>query len=779
MIDLKKISSFFRGYARFLLKFRVIFLMIFVLLNVISVVGLKKVEMESSWKNFFINGDPVMQATEKFEKIFGNSESAVILVEADDVFQPEILSMMRELGNDFEMNVPYIDKVVSLSEFEFSRGTEEGMEVGNLVPDEIPTDSKEIEKIRSLAMSKKNLVNKLFSEDSHEAWITVRLQEYPEDVLEQTKGKEPQYVVGKAVQDVLSKDKYRTFHLTAAGMPVVAYDKMNFFMKESGKITMISLVVAVLLLILALRSFRGVIVPLITMISSIFFSYGGMGLLGIKIDSMIMTVPLYLALAVSIGYSIHIFNFFKRGMSETGKRKESVIFAVGQTGWPLLFTALTTIGCMLSFNFVDITSIRWIGNASAGLLVAVYFYVMVLTPIFLSFGKDISAEKLSQKGAEIKSDIFFEKIGHKVMEQKKIITLMFIIVAVVFAYGLTKVKVDMEIARTYGLRVPYVKKLFDVAHSKIGSMYSYNLTVEFDESGLAKDPLVLQKFDELEQFVQNLPLTKNTTSILDIIKDMNATLHSGKSEYYEIPDSQNLVSQYLLLYENSGGKDSEYWIDYDYKVLRLSVAVDNFTSHEVKRELRLIKDKTKELFPEGSLGLVGSMVEGAVITDYIAQGQVKSFLIALIVIGIFMVIVFKSVKAGLIGLIPNILPVIVIGGLMGYLGIGLDMMTMTVIPMLMGIAVDDSIHFVNHVKYEIESGKKYDDAIFSTYKTVGRALLMTSLILVFTFATYMNSVANIYIHIGFLVVVGLLLALLADYTLTPILLTWAKPFHKK
>jgi predicted RND superfamily exporter protein len=158
---------------------------------------------------------------------------------------------------------------------------------------------------------------------------------------------------------------------------------------------------------------------------------------------------------------------------------------------------------------------------------------------------------------------------------------------------------------------------------------------------------------------------------------------------------------------------------------------------------------------------------------------VRSFLIALVVIMILMMLVFRSVKTGLIGMIPNITPAILVGGFMGLNHVTLDMMTMIVMPMLLGLAVDDTIHFITHAKLEFQRSGSYRAAVRETFVTVGKALFMTSFILVASFSVYLTSSARIFFYIGFLSILGITAALLADYCITPILVSWTQPFGKE
>ena len=176
---------------------------------------------------------------------------------------------------------------------------------------------------------------------------------------------------------------------------------------------------------------------------------------------------------------------------------------------------------------------------------------------------------------------------------------------------------------------------------------------------------------------------------------------------------------------------------------------------------------------------MGSAVQFAELNNKIVSGELKSVIWALIIIGVLLVIVFSSAKTGFIGMIPNLMPLVVIGGYMGHFNSPLDMMTMTIMPMLLGIAVDDTIHFINQIKFEFEKCGNYDKAIIAAFHTVGKNLVMTTIILCASFAMFtFSQVANM-VRIGYLAPMGLLAALIADYFVTPALISLTKPFGKE
>jgi uncharacterized protein len=268
-------------------------------------------------------------------------------------------------------------------------------------------------------------------------------------------------------------------------------------------------------------------------------------------------------------------------------------------------------------------------------------------------------------------------------------------------------------------------------------------------------------------------------SILDILKDMNQTFHSDDATWYRVPDERDLIAQLLFLYEISGGTKTFNWIDEDYSMLRAQIQITEFDANEIVYELNTIKAFGQKRFPGANVSIVGSAVQFAELNKKIVIGELKSIFTALVIIGILLVLVFGSVKTGLFGMIPNVAPLIVIGGYMGYMQSPLDMMTMTIMPMLLGIAVDDTIHFINHIKYEFEQCGNYERAVLESFRTVGKTLAMTTIVLSATFAMYMFSPVSNFARIGLLASIGLIVALLADYLMTPALMLLTKPFGQE
>ena len=782
------LHKFFKKIAEFQLKYRWLCLVLLAALTAAGLIGIKSFKVGSSDEDEFISvKENIKKNDERFKELFGSNDSIVLLFQSDDVFKPEVLSAIKAIGAEFLEKVPYADSVTSITDTDITVGTEEGIEITNPFKDGIPAAPAELQKAKDFILSRKSIVNKLVTRDATETWLVLSLKATPpEEVWSKTSNKAPMYVIGEAAINIVTDPKYQSsaYTIKPAGLPYTETEEQVVMGRETLKSVGLSFLCMIILLIVFTRSLRGTLVPLFATFFAITTVLGFMGFLHITGMSEMMSVPIVLAMALSVGYSIHLVNSFKTSFYELGKRKEAVVASIENTGWPLFFTVVTTAASVLSFLTTDLKPIRWMGATSAAMVFAVYIYVSVLIPILMSFGKDIAdAANAHTKSAAFaqKTDARFEHFGRSVIKRRKAVIVAFTLITAACIPALFKIDVNMDSFKFMGLRIPYVKRIYEITQSQLGSYFNYNIMLTFDEDDAVKNPDVLKKFDELSTLIGSFKLTKLNNgvpkifSILDIVKEMNQTMHADDPAFYTIPDDEDLLAQLLFLYEISGGQTSR-WVDEDFRTLRMTVDVAAYDANELAANMKTIEQTCTQLFPQASCHLMGAAVQFAELNNKIVFGELYSFLTSLVAIAILMMLVFGSVKMGLIGLIPNIFPVIVIGAIMGYLDIPLDIITMAIMPMILGIAVDDTIHFTNHTKYLFEKEKSYDRAIFGTFYSIGKTLAMTTIILSATFLVYLTCKIDAILRLGVLAAVGLLSALAADYLMTPILIYISKPF---
>ena len=779
-MKIERINEKFGLFAGWLLRVRWWVLAVFAAVMMLAVMGVKKMVVQTSFDDYFIKGDPMLVKTDEFKAHFGNDYFVGVLTECDNHFTTQNLETLRDLSNELLDSLSYVDKITSLTDIEFLAGNEEGMAIAQIVPEVIPKDKAGLDSVKQRVYSKPEVARKLISKDGKLSWIVIKLRPFPADsIWKKETTVSPDILTGEEVDRIIHKPQYASLHPKATGMPYVSQQKVVFIGAEMGRLAKFAILISIVVMLIMTRSMRGVVAPFIGTFGGLLVTFGIAGALGLYVDSATSIIPVILAFAVSIAYNIHLFSFFGKRMLIHGRRKQAVVETFTETGWPVFFCGMTTIVSLLSFLVVPKRPVAYIGIHTSLCVLFVMLTTMLVTPVLLSFGRDKKPKPNFTDNSDTRWSGIMVRISAFDLHNPKMILSVFVLCCVALGIGVWRMEPAFDMERTMGEKVPYVNKLLEVSHSELGSLYSYDLMVEFPEDGQAKLPENLHRLEQLTKLTEEYPLTKRTTSILDILKDLNQTLNDGDRAYYRIPDTEDEVAQMMLLYENAGGTESEYWMDYDYRRLRLMVEMSDYNSGEAERELADIEQRAAALFPGAKITAVGNLPQFTTMMQYLVRGQIQSFLISVLIIGMILMIVFQSVRIGLIGLIPNLFPAICVGGYMGWSGIPLDMMTACIIPMMLGMAVDDTIHFINHAKLEYDRTSHYQTAIRRTFRVVGVVFITSSAITSAVFDRFIDSWCLQFFNFGWLAVIGIMTALISDLFITPVLVERFHVFGKE
>ena len=782
-MQVSRINKVFARLGRFQVKFRWLILLATILVTLAACLGLPQLQMTASEEEWFDDWDKVKIDQAHFNDVFGSDDGYMVMVRANDVFAPEVLSAIDRLSKRLENEVPYADRVVSLTHnLSIPIANNEGFEVIDPFESGIPTDSAQLAAKKSLIMSRESLVNNIVSDDAKETWVILSLKSY-EGGIDFGKDSIAPFARNVILSEEFQSDK---FQFLPTGMSYTEMEENEVISRECAIRIGIGFAVMLACLILFVRSLRGVIVPAIATVGGIASVLGVNAWLGIVGDESMVALPILLGMALSVGYSIHYINSFRMHFRRTGNRRESVINAVEETGWPILFTVITTVASLISFLFAGIRPIRWIGGISAGIVFMVYLYVIILIPILISFGKNAKPDPTEVKAAgATKTDILFEFFGRKVCRHSGIVAAISAAIMLAQIPGVMNIDVNMDYTKTMGEKIPFVTRLMDMLSGKLGSLYDFNVMVEFNESDALKNPANMKRIETLEQKLGTLQLTKisgnkpRVQSVTRLVKEMNRTLNSDSTEYYKIPDAQDMLTQLLFLYEISDADALFERMDEDYKTTFIHIELSGYDAKKIVEDLDSAKSYAAQIFPDAKTSIVGEVVNYAEMNGKLVNGLLRSFGGSFVIIAIMMILAFGSIKAGLIGMIPNVAPVLLIGGVMGYSGMPLDMITMIVMPMILGIAVDDTIHMNNHIKYGYERTGSYKKALLLSYREIGKTMGMTTFILCAMFFVFIFSPMGALHNVGLLSIIGLAAALVADYTLTTALVYVNKPYGKE
>lgn len=782
-MQVSRVNKVFARLGRFQVKFRWLILLATILVTLAACLGLPQLQMTASEEEWFDDWDKVKIDQAHFNDVFGSDDGYMVMVRANDVFAPEVLSAIDRLSKRLENEVPYADRVVSLTHnLSIPIANDEGFEVIDPFESGLPTDSAQLAAKKSLIMSRESLVNNIVSDDAKETWVILSLKSY-EGGIDFGKDSIAPFARNVILSEEFQSDK---FQFLPTGMSYTEMEENEVISRECAMRIIFGFAVMLACLILFVRSLRGVIVPAIATVGGIASVLGVNAWLGIVGDESMVALPILLGMALSVGYSIHYINSFRMHFRRTGNRRESVINAVEETGWPILFTVITTVASLISFLFAGIRPIRWIGGISAGIVFMVYLYVIILIPILMSFGKNAKPDPTEVKAAgATKADILFEFFGRKVCRHSGIVAAISAAIMLAQIPGVMNIDVNMDYTKTMGEKIPFVTRLMDMLSGKLGSLYDFNVMVEFNDNDALKDPANMKRIETLEQKLGTLQLTKisgdkpRVQSVTRLVKEMNRTLNADSTEYYKIPDAQDMLTQLLFLYEISDADALFERMDEDYKTTFIHIELSGYDAKKIVEDLDSAKSYAAQIFPDAKTSIVGEVVNYAEMNGKLVNGLLRSFGGSFVIIAIMMILAFGSIKAGLIGMIPNVAPVLLIGGVMGYSGMPLDMITMIVMPMILGIAVDDTIHMNNHIKYGYERTGSYKKALLLSYREIGKTMGMTTFILCAMFFVFIFSPMGALHNVGLLSIIGLAAALVADYTLTTALVYVTKPYGKE
>lgn len=769
-VEGRAVRTFLSQLAHRIPRIRVPILLAAVLLIAFSLPGAFRMDITVDMADFFLEDDPVIQNQEKFRRQFGNNDFVGVLVESEDVFSRDTLELIKLVGERLRNEVHLASGLVSLTELTRVRsgGLLLRFDGATLV-----STKEEVEAIRASYSENPSLQGILFSRDHRQAWVLLKLEDYPSPD-EWPSETTPLFSVGRSAYETVQSIDSGEARLIATGVPVYAYRKEAEMMGDLTRVLIIAAVVALVLSILIFRSVQGVTGTLAVILISILSVFGVQGRLGISTDSAFIAVPILLTMGVSIGYTVHVFRFFSLRFRATGKRKEAVAYAILETGRPILFTAFTTIVAMISFLFVEIRPIRWVGVTSASCILAVFFTSILLFPAILSIGRDREVSPTRSH----RPDTFeraLKRFSDWVYRYGRVIIPIFLAVVAVASFGLTKLDIDFNAEKMMGTRLPHMQDLVLISQSEIAVNDSLDLILSMPTDSF-KEIRVLESLDILENRLETLPLVKKTSSLSSVVRQINYIMHFRNPKYDVIPDDANSLRALYTLAEGRFSDELREWVNSDYSDIRVFIELSDFSSREIEGIIGEVDHLVGELFPADTAHYMsGSTYQMAVMNQYVTRGLIRSVLTALLMITILMVVVFKSLKLGLAAMIPNVFPVLVAGGIMGFARIPLEFVTMTIAPMIMGLAVDDTIHLVFHLKRDLKKSGDYGASLQHTFVNVGSAITETTVILCLTFLVFTVSRVNSIVNMGLIICIGMLAAYLADLFVTPVVIRWMKP----
>ncbi len=749
------------------------------------------VRFDNSFQAWFDTDDPVYAAYLDFRDEFGSDEVSYIVYEApasaDGIWDSAVMEKVARIGERIEAEVPFVEEVTSPASAELVVAVPDGIDVVEIAED-LPMSRAEMLAARDRMLDKPLYVDALASGDGRYGAIVVEMTRSSIDSIEQVRldpdggdGLDNLYpqVPYDRIQTILADPDYADIAFHHTGDVALNAVMNRITARESLVLGAACFAVVGTILALFFRSMIGVLGPLVVVLASMMVAMAAIGVLGWDLGVMFSMMPALL-IAVGVADSVHIISEYRTLRLQTGDARTALARTMYLVGTPCLLTSLTTAAGFGAMSVAPIKAIAEFGVYSAIGVLAAFALSITLLAVVLSFGgrgapRDRSREHHLAKGGHAALRAL-DAVARFDLRWRRGILVVFALVLAVSGAGLLRLRVDSNFLNDFGQEIP-VRGHTELADRVMGG--SSGLVYVFDSGAAegAKDPALLRSMDELARVARRHEVVRTTTSVADVVRDIGRTFNDNDPAFDRIPDQRDLVAQYLLLYEMSGGEEVDEMLSGDFSRATLTIRtaiVESSRMAELADDLRDHLDRNPP--PGATVARTGIAALWIQLMDYITQSQLRGFFLAFAAITVMLCVLFRSVPIGLIAMVPNLFPVLVTVGGMGWAGVPLDYVRLLVAPVAIGIAVDDTIHHITRFRHEFLRLGSYEQALRSSMTDVGRALFITSVVLVLGFLTFTYSMMNSQQSFGALLATTIVTALVADFVLMPALVVTLKPF---
>lgn len=693
---------------------------------------------------------------EAIEKQFGKYDPVIIVFEADDILDGKTLTKISQI-HDSILESPIYSEVISLFDTKNIRGDDGFMLVDPAIAS-IPTSKEETEELRKELKSNPLAYKLLVSEDF----------KYAVMILNPEKGFSDSEVI-KATQEIITKnwgkDKY---YMT--GMLFLRDEIQKKATQDLMILMPLALLIMIIFLFISFKEKRGVLLPVMVVVISTGVSMGLMPMLGYELSIIAVLVPI-LMISIANNYGVHIISKYQElnALHPEYDMQTIVKESVHNLFKPIMLTGLTTIAGVLGLVVHIMLPAKQMGVVSSigiafSLVLSLYFLPAIL--IGLKKGK-VQKSFISTRRSPI--DRLLAYAAKLATTKSKAVIITFLIVFVVAGLGIAKLQVSINnenmMPKNHSIR-----KASNIMNESFGGTKFISVLFEGD----IKDPSVIKEMDQLETKLKQHKQVGTVNSLASIIKIMSKALNDPSEEgYNKIPDTREGIAQYIEFYNMSGDPaDFEKFVDFDYTKAVLSVqfkAKDIKEFNEVVNEVQVFCNNSKHAKYSAGLSLIEKDMAVSIV-----RGQVYSLILALGTIIFLLWWIFKSFKTGIAGSIPLIFTLVCNFGLMGWLGIGLDIATSLLSSVAIGIGVDYTIHMFWRIHNELKLGNDIATAITICLKTTGRGIAINAFSVMLGFSVLFFSGIVFLKAFAFLIIFSLLLCLVCALILIPAIMMKTK-----
>ena len=748
-------------YIAALLRYRWLVVAGATLFMLVMAAGARFITVSNDHRILFGEENPELAAYDALENTYTASNTALIAVapKQGSVFTRETLGAIEKLTEE-AWQAPYSSRVDSLTNYTHSEALGDDLIVGPLVEDAASLSDADLQRVEEIAGNAIELVERMLADDGRVAGLAIN------------------FIPPKAAHDaaVVELNQYLDGMLTEAR---AEHPEIDFYMTgdivmqrafaqatqdDLERLTPIVFFLIVTVAFVILRSISGALSMVVMILFSVSTAMGLAGWNRTVFSPVNAGVPI-IVMAITVAQSVHIATMTLTAMRRGLDKLEAIAESLRVNAFPVFLASFTTVIGFLSLNASDSPPFHTLGNYVAFGVACTFVYSMSLLPSLLAI------LPLRVKPAAPDEVTFFDRFGQFVVARRKPLLWLTAIPAVVLLLGISRIELNDSLPNYFGERYEF-RRHSDFIIENLTGLESQEYSLNSGSEGGITDPRYLRQIDAFAEWCRSQPEVTYVRVFSDTMKRLNQNMHEDDPAYYRLPDDQALATQYLLLYELSlpFGMDLNDRIDISKSSTRMSVVMRNITSNEQQQLAARARDWLEDNAPALSTEASGLSVIVSHITERNIKSMLRGTVIAMALISLVLVLVFKSLRFGILSLIPNFIPAGMSFGLWGYLvgRVGIAASVVTVVAF--GIIVDDTIHFLTKYLKIRREGCSPADAVRYAFSTVGKALGTTTVVLSSGFLVFAASGFEVSWALGILVAMTIMFAFLADFLLLPPLL---------
>ncbi|THD69027.1 RND family transporter [Robertkochia marina] len=760
--------TFWQYVARLILRNRIFILLCLVAVTVLMAMQWKHMRFTYTEANLLPDDHPVNQAYNEFLEVFGEEGNLIVIAAKDSaLFTPENFNAWNKLSKQLQAK-PEVSMVVSTDNLQklVKNVEKQQFELQDFNSAEVSSD-REVDSLKNELFNRLPFYESLlFNKETQ----TIRTAVYLDKEIVNTKVRK-HFIFNDFIPLIEDFEESTGIDLRVSGMPYIRTLNSQNIIDEIGTFIAAALLVTSLIFFFFFRSFRATLISMVVVITGVMWSFGTLGLLKYEITVLTALIP-PLIIVIGIPNCIFLINKYQQEFNKHGNQAKSLQRVISKVGNATLMTNMTTAAGFATFIITNSKLLTEFGIVASLNIVFIFILSLLIIPIiysFMSIPKTKHLKHLNKRWI----NTFVGWMEDTVRNHRIAVFIVSLIALIASIIGIYQIRIsgslieDMPKGAAFFDDIRFFEEEFD-------GIMPVEIMIDTKRKNGVMKPSTLKRMDDLEELIREIPELSAPISVTNLVKYSKQAFYNGNPDYYQLPNSQE--NTFILSYAKKSSSNANMlssFVDSTGQVARITTFMKDIGTDKMEGIQEDLDKKIKKALPEEryDVTVTGKALVFMKGTKYLVNNLIMSLSLAIVLISLFMAYMFRSFKMIIVSLVPNILPLIITAGVMGYLGIPIKPSTILVFSIAFGISVDDTIHFLAKYRQELAANHWHiRKSVYRALRETGVSMFYTSIVLFFGFSVFMISNFGGTKALGGLVSMTLLFAMLANLILLPSLL---------